>query len=173
MTRSTPVAHAAVTPLRVHATDTGLAADTRVMTADGALPAAYLEVGDRIVTRRGMRKLRAIVRRRVPAGATRILLKRDALGGKPERDTLLMPSQRLLIRDWRAQALWGREIAAPPVARLVDNRLVKAVESDAAIIVSLYFGAPEVIYADGLELASADAIPARGGAVARRQDANT
>ena len=38
----------------------GLPCGTEVMTADGALPVEYLEPGDRVITRGGMRRLRAI-----------------------------------------------------------------------------------------------------------------
>ena len=40
--------------------DKGLVQGTVVMTADGALPVEYLEPGDRIVTRSGMRVLTGI-----------------------------------------------------------------------------------------------------------------
>lgn len=151
--------------LRVRATDVGLAPDTTVLTADGAIPAAYLNAGDRVITRRGMRTLRAVVRRKLDASAARVLVRADALGGKPERDVLLMPKQRVLVRDWRAKALWGRDVAAPEVTRLVDGRFVTRVHpAEATQVLALYFGAPEVIYADGLELASADAVArARAG----------
>jgi hypothetical protein len=38
----------------------GIALGTHVLTADGTLPVEYLEAGDRIVTRSGMRTLRGI-----------------------------------------------------------------------------------------------------------------
>jgi len=38
----------------------GLPLGTEVMTADGALPVEYLEPGDRVVTRTGMRRLKTI-----------------------------------------------------------------------------------------------------------------
>ncbi|WP_460273319.1 hypothetical protein [Celeribacter sp. ULVN23_4] len=37
--------------------DKGLLLGTKVMTADGALPVEYLEPGDRVITRAGMRTL--------------------------------------------------------------------------------------------------------------------
>jgi len=44
--------------LRHH--EAGLSAGTIILTAEGALPIEYLEPGDRIITRAGMRVLRAI-----------------------------------------------------------------------------------------------------------------
>ncbi|MEM5467969.1 hypothetical protein [Celeribacter marinus] len=38
----------------------GLPMGTKIMTADGALPVEYLEPGDRIITRSGMKVLRGI-----------------------------------------------------------------------------------------------------------------
>ncbi|RPE71248.1 hypothetical protein EDD53_0363 [Pacificibacter maritimus] len=40
--------------------ENGIALGTLVLTADGALPVEYLEQGDRIITRSGMRTLRNI-----------------------------------------------------------------------------------------------------------------
>ncbi|SFI64545.1 hypothetical protein [Celeribacter neptunius] len=40
--------------------DKGLPLGTQVMTADGILPVEYLEPGDRVITRAGMRTLRNI-----------------------------------------------------------------------------------------------------------------
>lgn len=158
MSHSKTTAHSGRPALRVGATDTGVSPDALVMTAEGALPAAYLDVGDRIITRRGIRRLRGIVRRNVPENALRVLVRSDALGGKPDRNVILMPQQRVLIRDWRAKTLWGRDIAAPAISRLVDGNVIRTVTEGPSMMISLYFGAPEVIYADGLELASADAI---------------
>jgi len=42
---------------------TGLAAGTIIYTLDGALPVEYLGPGDRIITRAGMRVLRAVIRK--------------------------------------------------------------------------------------------------------------
>ncbi len=126
------------------------------MTLDGAIPVEFLNPGDRVITRRGVRKLKAIMRNTIPAGAPRVVVSASALGGKPTKDTILMPGQRVLIRDWRAQALWGKDIAAPQVARLVDGQHIRTVTGGKQIMLSLYFGAPEILYADGLELASAD-----------------
>jgi len=126
------------------------------MTLDGAIPVEFLNPGDRVITRRGVRTLKAIVRHTLPAGTPRIVVTTDALGGKPDKPVTLMPGQRVLIRDWRAQALWGKDVAAPQIARIVDGDHIRAVTGGRQIMLSLYFGAPEIVYVDGLELASAD-----------------
>lgn len=134
----------------------GLAPGTMVLTLDGELPVEFLTSGDRVITRRGLRSLKAVTRHTLSEGATRVRVTAEALGGKPARDIILMPDQRIVLRDWRAQALWGKDIAAIPAARLVDGTFIRTETGAKQIMLSLFFGAPEILYADGLELASAD-----------------
>ncbi|WP_166486083.1 Hint domain-containing protein [Jannaschia sp. CCS1] len=148
-----PMANAGV---NAHGCEAGLDPGTTVLTMDGAIPVEFLSTGDRLITRRGVRKIKAILRHHVPEGTPRVVISADALGGKPATDITLMPGQRVLIRDWRAQALWGKDIAAPQAARLVDGEFIRTETTGAQVMLSLYFGAPEIIYADGLELTSAD-----------------
>lgn len=155
MTKSTPRPMARVGS-NSNACEAGLAPGTTVLTMDGAIPVEFLNPGDRIITRRGVRKLKAIMRHNLPEGTPRVVVSGDALGGKPATEITLMPGQRVLVRDWRAQALWGKDIAAPQVARLVDGKFIRTETKGRQIMLSLYFGAPEILYADGLELASAD-----------------
>lgn len=155
MTKSTPRPMARVGS-DANACEAGLAPGTTVLTMDGAIPVEFLNPGDRIVTRRGMRKLKVIMRHNLPEGTPRVVVSAAALGGKPATDVILMPGQRILVRDWRAQALWGKDIAAPQAARLVDGEFIRTETKGRQIMLSLYFGAPEILYADGLELASAD-----------------
>ena len=136
--------------------EAGFAPGTLVMTLDGTIPVEFLNAGDRVITRRGVRKIKAIARQVLPAGAPRVVVSAEALGGKPAKDLILMPGQKLLIRDWRAKAIWGKDVAAPAVERLVDGEFIRLHSGEEQIMLGLYFGAPEVIYADGLELASAD-----------------
>lgn len=136
--------------------EAGFAPGTIVMTMDGSIPVEFLNPGDRVITRRGVRKLKAIMRHNLPEGTPRVVVAAEALGGKPAKEITLMPGQRVVIRDWRAQALWGKDIAAPHAARLVDGKFIRSETGGRQIMLSLYFGAPEIVYADGLELASAD-----------------
>lgn len=136
--------------------EAGLAPGTQVLTLDGAIPVEFLNPGDHVITRRGVRTLKTVLRHELPEGTPRIRVTADALGGKPSKDVTLMPGQLVLVRDWRAKALWGKDIAAVPAARLVDGSFVQKETGGRQIMLSLYFGAPEILYADGLELASAD-----------------
>lgn len=63
------------------------------------------------------------------------------------------------MRDWRASALFGASQALVPVARLIDGTFVRALGLQDLKLFELVFEHPQIVYADGLELAS--------GAVAR------
>jgi len=135
-------------------------AGTTVFALDGSLPAEALFPGDRIITRDGgARTLRAVLCHRLPEGAPLIQITRDALGGKPDQTLLLPPDQPILIRDWRARALFGARTALVPVRRLVDGQMIRAVRSTGLSLLALQFDRPHVIYAGGLELLSADPAP--------------
>lgn len=131
----------------------GLLAGTRVRTSDGVLPVDYLEPGDRIVTRTGMRRLLSIsVSRRKEVALIRICA--STMGhDRPDNDLLLTPDQAVVIRDWRAKALYGVTVAAIPARRLADGEFVVAETHHDARLYTLRFAGDEVIYAEGLELA--------------------
>ncbi len=134
----------------------GLAIGTRILTMDGEIPVEFLGEGDRIITRdAGARTLRAVTS--VPvASATLIRVSSDSLGfGRPGEDVLLAPAQPVLLRDWRAKALFGQAQAMVPISRLIDGQYISKVESVETRVFSLQFDAQHVIYANGLELASA------------------
>jgi hypothetical protein len=135
----------------------GMAPGTEILTADGALPVEYLAEGDRIVTRSGLRVLRS-VSVQVVRHAAMVQLGVDTLGvGRPDHDVLVAAGQTILIRDWRAQALFGTPQALVPACRLVDGSLIRAQARANLRIYTLHFDATEVIYAGGLELSCAPA----------------
>lgn len=131
----------------------GILAGTRVRTCDGTLPVDYLEPGDRIVTRAGLRRLLSIsVARRKGVALIRICA--STMGhDRPDRDLLLTPDQAVMIRDWRATALYGAAAAAVPARRLADGAFVVRETHLNARLYTLRFAEDEVIYAEGLELA--------------------
>lgn len=132
---------------------TGVLEGTRIRTLDGILPVDHLQPGDRIVTRAGMRKLLAVsvLRRRV---LDLVRIRGSVLGhDRPEEDLLVAPGQCVMIRDWRARALYGRDVAAIPAARLEDGEFVLRETHGEVKLFTLRFAEDEVIYAEGLELA--------------------
>ncbi len=131
----------------------GLVSGTLVLSAEGSLPVEYLTAGDRLVTRSGLRILRA-VSVRVVRRASMVRIGRDMLGvGRPEADVMVPAGQPVMIRDWRAQVLRGRKTALIAAACLVDGQLIRAESKNNVRLFGLRFDGPEVIYAGGLELA--------------------
>lgn len=135
--------------------DNALAAGTIVLTLDGALPVEYLNPGDRVITRdSGTAVLRAVRRSRQTRDM--IAVAAGSLGNtRPDRDALFPAQQELLIRDWRAEALFGASRALVPAARLVDGEFIRSAGRQELDLVELVFDSPHIIYADGLEVASA------------------
>ena len=100
----------------------GIGLGTDVLTADGALPVEYLEPGDRIVTYdQGLVRLAAVEVRIVPASDT-VWVRPAVLDPDGEgRDVTLSARQQVLVRDWRARALWHRPMALVEIRRLADG----------------------------------------------------
>jgi Hint domain len=134
-------------------------AGTMVRTLDGLLPVDFLTPGDRIVTRAGARRLTSIsvvARKQVDL----VRLRTSTLGhDRPDQDLLLSPGQPVIIRDWRAQALYGVPVAAIPAARLADGEFICVEQHRNVRLYTLRFDEDEVIYAEGLELACPAFLP--------------
>lgn len=65
------------------------------------------------------------------------------------------PDTLVHIRDWRAKALFGADIATVKAKRLIDGEFV-AEQAEASITVhELISDKQHILYADGLEVASA------------------
>lgn len=132
---------------------TGIAMGTRVLTLQGALAVEFLEPGDRVITRTGARVLRA-VEVSVVRDAQVVTVAQGALGhDRPDAPMCLAAGQSVVLRDWRAQALYGAREATVPVARLVDGEFLCASTVAELRLFRLVFDAAEVVYADGVELA--------------------
>lgn len=144
---------------RVDAAWCGIAQGTQVLTLEGALPVEYLTPGDRIVTRMGARRLEAIELGRAEDRVIRVAP--GVLGhDRPERALLLGPGARVLLRDWRARAIFGAAQALVPVSRLVDGQFVTVQTRPGLRLFSLRLADYAVIYADGVELGMAAAVTA-------------
>ena len=129
---------------------------TELLTLAGALPVEALYPGDRVITRdAGAQVLRRISRHDVPADMRFVFIRKDALGGKPVGDLLLPADQRILLRDWRAQALFGTPAARVPLSRLVDGEVICWSDTRPEALLTLQFDRAHVLYADGLEVISA------------------
>jgi hypothetical protein len=138
---------------------TGMAAGTSVMTLDGAIPVEYLNVGDRVLTRDGARTLRGIAVRVVDGDAVRVGA--ATLGhDRPTEDVMLAVGQPVLVRDWRAKALYGAAQALVPVERMADGQMIARVSVHGLRMFTLTFDTVVVVYAGGLELACSATVDA-------------
>lgn len=131
---------------------TGIAFGSVVLTAQGERAVETLSPGDRVITRDGIRRLSAAITDELTGTVVRISA--SALGhDRPEADVLLAPGQLILLRDWRAQALYGRTAALVPVSRLTDGEYICVQEARTIQVVTLCFEQPCVVYVNGLEIA--------------------
>lgn len=134
-------------------TNLAIALGTPVLTLDGALPVEFLNIGDRVLTRAGVRRLHSI-EITVVKTARVIRIAQDTLGvDRPEADLIVTPDQPILIRDWRAKALYGTDAAMVPAARLADGEYIRSEVLAEVRLFTLHFAEDAVIYAGGLELA--------------------
>lgn len=126
-----------------------------VLTLDGALPVEFLNEGDRVITRDcGVARVTALRRYRRQVDA--VSIGRGTLGvSRPDRDAVVPARQEILVRDWRAGTLFGASQALVPAARLIDGEFIRSVGAVELDLFELHFDSPHILYADGLELASA------------------
>ncbi|SEL94515.1 Hint domain-containing protein [Roseovarius tolerans] len=132
----------------------GLCADSIILTLDGETRVRDLRPGARVITRdSGTATLRAVDRRRSACRAVHI--RAGSLGHtRPEHDVTLPATQPILVRDWRAHALFGAGRAMVPAERLVDGEFVTLRPTQVFDLYHLIFDQPHILYVDGLELAS-------------------
>lgn len=129
----------------------GFAQGARVATMDGLLPVEYLGLGDRVITRSGARVLRGISA--IPFVTQLVRIAPGALGhDRPGEALVLGAATEVLLRDWRAEVMFGRKQALVAVSRLVDGQFVTRLSGVKTRLFALHFDAPEVIYADGVEI---------------------
>lgn len=128
-------------------------AGTILLTQDGEIPVDYLAAGDRIITHdAGLVTLHSVERTRCWLPAVQITA--GSLGDmRPEDDLILPAAQTVLIRDWRAQAMFGVPQAVVEAGALVDGAYVLDQGLRSLDICVLRFDHRHVIYAGGLELA--------------------
>jgi hypothetical protein len=138
--------------------DGGIGAGALVPTLRGLVPVETLVPGDRVVTRRGAVTLRALrVRGGGPARLVRIAP--GTLGhDRPGAPLWLAADQPMILRDWRARALFGVPVARVPAARLADGEWLALVTVASARLWMPVFDTPQAIWADGVEL-GAEAVP--------------
>lgn len=137
---------------------TGLVAGTLIRTAEGEFPVEYLLAGDLIETaNNGTVELRgtSLVEAR---DVDVVMISADAMGDpltRPAHDLVVPVSQQVLVHDWRAQILHGKAAMLTPASSLVDDVQVIRQTRARVRLIRLHFDQPQVIWADGLQVASA------------------
>tara|TARA_R110002094_G_scaffold6743_9_gene15882 strand:+ start:142 stop:663 length:522 start_codon:yes stop_codon:yes gene_type:complete len=142
--------------------DTGLLQGAMLLTQDGEIPVEFLSVGDKLITRdSGISKVTHIGRS--TRAVHTIAFAAGSLGDKrPERDAVLAGDQMVLIRDWRARAMFNSERALVAARTLVDKEFITDLGMQETTLFQVFCDGPHILYADGLELGTADAAKARG-----------
>lgn len=138
----------------------GFAAGSIVMTLDGEKLVEDLHPGDRVITRdTGMAILKKITSSTLRTRAVRV--QAGSLGHtRPVRDVLLPAGQSILIRDWRAAAMFNAKRALAQVSQLIDGEFITDEGEAEMSLYALDFDVPHMLYVDGLELASSADIAA-------------
>jgi hypothetical protein len=148
-TGQSPLPH----PLYCPAATTGFVTGTLILTQKGETPVEDLRAGDRIITRDvGMVTLTGVSHDRVMERA--ILFSAGSLGHtRPDQDLILPASQQVLIRDWRAQAMFQTALVMVEADRLVDGEFIRDMGLQPMELYQLQFDTPHVVYAGGMEVA--------------------
>lgn len=142
--------------------DTGLLQGTTLLTLEGEMPVEYISVGDKLITRdSGIARVEHI--QRTTRMVRTISLAAGSLGHtRPERDVLLAGDQMCLIRDWRAQAMFSADRALVAARTLVDGEFIIDQGMQEQTLIQIFCDGPHILYADGLEISTADGARARG-----------
>ena len=150
--RSRPARQAAYTDPSIRP---GLPGQARSLTATGACPVQQLKAGDRVVTRDG--GLTALIGLyHVIRWTDIVAFHRLAVDGAGGLITTVLPAdQPVLVRDWRAPALFGATQALVAAHRLIDEEFVPRRVPPRMTLYTLHLAAPAIIYVAGMELGSA------------------
>jgi hypothetical protein len=142
------------TPFEMSGHCAGFSAENIVLTLAGEMPASEISIGDRVITRdSGVAIVRSVTSRQAAVQAVRILA--GSLGHtRPECDVMLPSGQPILVRDWRAQAMFNTRQAMVPAYRLIDGEFITDAGTQEMSLYHLHFDAPHILYVEGLELAS-------------------
>ncbi len=137
---------------------TGIPDGTFVLTQKGDMPVELITPGDKIVTRdAGLATVRSVHSFAWLGRA--VCIAAGSLGDtRPEQNLTLPETQPVLIRDWRARAIFGRFRAMVPARDLIDGEFIRDVGLRPMVLHHLRFDTPHVLYAGGLELSS-DGVP--------------
>lgn len=135
----------------------GICAGAMVMTLHGLRPIQTLSSGDALVTRScGAAPLLRVEEHYVVTRAVYVIA--GSLGHyQLDRDTLLPAAQTVLVRDWRARFIGRADAMLVTAQELLDGEFVRDLGFVPMTLYRLICERQQVIYADGMELGTADA----------------
>lgn len=137
---------------RSQAFGSGILPGTVLLTQDGEIPVEFVVPGDRVITRdAGMVRVEEVSR--LVRIERAVVFAAGSLGHtRPGSDLVLPAAQAVLVRDWRAKALFGCAQAMVPAEALIDGEFVRELGPREMVLHQLHFAAPHVVYAGGLEI---------------------
>jgi len=94
-----------------------------IMTTDGALPVEYLMPGDRIITHDQGAQTLARIEMRLAAPSAALVFRPSALGAGSLPPVVIAARQQLVLRGWRARAMFSKPAALIEARRLRDGEV--------------------------------------------------
>jgi hypothetical protein len=146
-----------ITRLRRQDRPRGLVSGTPVLTTEGLIPVEYVLAGDEVITASGdsrrVQQVRVAVVRRMDL--IRFAPHAGGRTGFGAGTALLLPAhQAVVLRDWRAQVVYGCDEVLSPAAALVDGAGVTRVAATNVALFQIQLEQDDVLLAAGLKLAS-------------------
>jgi hypothetical protein len=140
----------------------GFSTGTRLFCGIGLTPIEQIKIGDRLVTRdAGIARVTTIAKKTI---RNRFVEFKPYSMGEigPATDLLLPADQLILVRDWRAREAFGVDRALVQASSLVDDMFIRMTQPMEQVVFQVSFASPHILYLEGIEVGSADAIKARG-----------
>ncbi|TYB82792.1 Hint domain-containing protein [Maritimibacter fusiformis] len=130
----------------------GIGAGTPVMTPGGPVAAGRLRAGDRVITfDAGAQRLAHVSASDLPVAAMLRISPVVLTPGDGAPDMLVAAGQMLLVRGWRARAMFGRDAALVAAARMADGAYIAPVGGvgTARLITLGFAGAARIVQLGG------------------------
>jgi len=129
----------------------GFVAGTRISTLAGLRRVETLKAGDMVETQdAGAQPILRIERMRLPALRAQAPIRFAAGAHGAEREVLVAPNQRVLVRDPVLEVLFGEAEVLVAARTLVDGEMVSRVPGGAVDYVRIVFDASHMIFAEGM-----------------------
>ena len=136
----------------------GLMLGAQVLTLNGEKPVETLARGDKIVTRdSGIALIRSIHKQVLYRRAVKIS-SGSLSPARPQQDVVLAADQTVLLRDWRARAMYRKPQAIAAAGALVDGRHILDLGLRKLTLFQIFCDGPHIFYAQGLELGTSDVL---------------